>query len=251
VSKEMLRAATAEEATIATGPLRDEEVHVVVTARQLAASLPSAWQQAVKARLRTPFGEWLAAVRRDPGHGFWRHQDPISIVQRWAPGFPAERVHVITMPRSASDPAALWRRFASVIGVDPEHYEAPERPRNESMGAVEIELLRRVNVGLGDALPMRDPYLDNVREHLTRPVLLGHQGKVKFGVGAEYADWLVERSDQMIRELRDYPCQIVGDLDDLRPAHDVDLPSPDDVSDPVIADLAVEALARMLVNRST
>jgi len=248
VSKEMLSGATAEEATIATGPLRDEEVHIIVTARQLAASLPSSWQQAVKARMRVPFGQWLAAVRRNPGHGFWRHQDPISIAQRWAPGFPPERVHVITMPPDSSDPTALWRRFASVIGVDPDSYEAPEKPRNESLGAVEIELLRRVNVGLGDALPMRDPYLDNVRAHLTRPVLLRRPDKVKFGVGAEYADWLVERADQTIRELGDYGCQIIGDLEDLRPRHELGLPSPDEVSEADIAALAVEALAKVLIN---
>ncbi len=246
VSKEMLAGAHADQAASAIERLGDQEIHLIVTARQLAASLPSAWQQAVKGRAKVPFGEWLDALRADPSHGFWRHQDPISILQRWAPDFPAERVHVITMPRSSSDPAELWRRFAGVIGVNPDDYSTPDRPANESLGAVEIEVLRRVNVALGDRLPMRVPYLGSVNRNLTGPVLMPMQPKVKFGVPARHHGWLVERAQQMIDELAAYPCQVIGDLDDLVAAPQ-DLTSPDDVSEAELLDASVAAMAEMLV----
>jgi hypothetical protein len=251
VSKEMLSGAPAEATRIALDPLEGQRIHVVVTARQLAGSLPSAWQQSVKARMTIPFGEWLSAVRDNPDHGFWRHHDPVSIVRRWAPDLPAEQVHVIIMPAGSADPTELWQRFASVLGVDAAAYSTPERPPNESLGAVEIEMLRRVNAGLGRELPMREPYITNVRDAFTRPVLLDRSGpRRRFGVGSAYADWLTARAEQTIQELRGLPCQIVGDLEELRPSLDPDLPSPDDVTDAEIADMATSAIAQLLVDRA-
>jgi hypothetical protein len=250
VSKEMLSGASAEETRIALDPLAGQEVHVVVTARQLAGALPSAWQQLVKARGKTPFGEWLAALRDDPKHSYWHHHDPVSIMKRWAPGLPAERVHVMIMP-VGSDPTELWRRFASILGVDPAAYATPERTPNESLGAIEIETLRRVNIALGSELPMRDPYIHNVRDAFTRPVLLSRAGpKRKFGIPAEYAEWLDERAAQTIRELKELDCTIVGDLEELHPKLDPTLPSPDDVTDAEVADLSAKALAELLVARA-
>jgi hypothetical protein len=250
VSKEMLSGATAEATRIALDPLEGQEVHVVVTARQLAGALPSAWQQLVKARGKISFGDWLSALRDNPHHSYWHHHDPVSILKRWAPGLPAAQVHVIMMP-VASDPTELWKRFASVIGVDPAAYKTPERTPNESFGAIEVEMLRRVNLGLGEQLPMRGPYLKNVRDSFTRPVLLGTQReKRKFGVGPDYADWLNERASQTIRELQALDCTIVGDLEELRPKLDPTLPSPDDVTDAEIAELATQALADLLVMRA-
>lgn len=250
VSKEMLSGATAEQTRIALDPLEGQEVHVVVTVRQLAGALPSAWQQLVKARGKTPFGEWLAALRDDPQHSYWHHHDPVSILKRWAPDLPPEQVHVIVMP-VGPDPTELWKRFASIIGVDPAAYDTPERLPNESFGAIEVETLRRVNVGLGSALPMREPYISNVRDAFTRPVLLGKpREKRKFGIPAEYAEWLDERAAQTIQELRDLSCTIVGDLEELRPKLDPTLPSPDDVTDAEVAELATQSLSDLLIARA-
>ncbi|MGZ4484213.1 MAG: hypothetical protein ACXVW8_07800 [Nocardioidaceae bacterium] len=250
VSKEMLSGASAEQAEQAVARLAPQEVHVVVTVRELSGSMPSAWQQAVKARSTIPFRDWVAAVRADPGHGFWRHHDPLSILARWAPGFPADRVHVVTMPAPGSEPVELWRRFARVLGVHADRYTPPPRPRNESLGALEVELLRRTNLALGDALPMRVPYLRAVHKSLTGPILMGTPGRRKFGVAAEHRDWLEHRAQQTIEELRAHPCELVGDLDDLLPAVAPDRPGPDEVTDADLAERAVAALADLLVSRA-
>lgn len=249
VSKEMLSGATADQVAAARAAFGDLEVHVVVGCRALSSALPSAWQQLVKARDTRPYGAWLDALREDPDHGFYRHHDPLSIMRRWGAGLPAEQVHVVTVPRSASDPALLWRRFASAIGVDPDAYETPERPANESLGAVEAEYLRRVNVALGKRLPLRAPYHRNVHRPLTGPILVTAPDKRRFGVPERHAEWLAARSQQMIDELAAYPCTLVGDLDDLLPRLDPTAGSPDEVTDAEIAAVAVRASAELLANR--
>lgn len=248
VSKEMLSGASAEQVADAVAAFKDFEVHVVVGCRALSSSLPSAWQQLIKARDKRPYGEWLDAVRADPEHGFYRHHDPISIMRRWAAGLPASQVHVVTVPRSAADPTLLWQRFAAAVGIDPAGYSTPEKPANESLGAVEAEYLRRVNAALGTRLPMRAPYHRGVHQPLTVPVLINAPGKRKFGIPERHAEWLAERSQQLISELSAADCTVYGELDDLLPKIDPSLGSPDDVTDAEIAALAVQASAELLAN---
>lgn len=249
VTKEMLSGATPAQVGPALAALEGLDLHVVVGCRALSSSLPSAWQQLVKAHADIRYADWLENVRADPGHGFFRHHDPVSIMRRWARGLPADRVHVVTMPPSAADPTLLWKRFASAIGVDPARYRTPERPANESLGAVEAEFLRRVNAELGDRLPLRRPYYRGVQRPLIGPVLVDVPAKRRFGVPARHAAWVEERSAQMIEELAAYPCTVVGDLDDLRPRIDPDASSPDDVTDDEIAQVAVRATSELLVRR--
>jgi len=251
VSKEMLSGATPEQVGPALEALAGLDLHIVVGCRALSSSLPSAWQQLVKAHADIRYADWLANVRADPDHGFFRHHDPISILRRWAPGLPADRVHVVTMPRNAADPVLLWKRFAAAIGVDPDRYRTPERPANESIGAVEAEFLRRVNAELGDRLPLRSAYYQGVQRPLIGPVLATVAQKRRFGVPARHAEWVVERSARMIEDLAAYPCTVVGDLDDLRPRIDPDSASPDDVTEEEVARLAVTATAELLVGRAT
>lgn len=249
VSKEMLSGATAAQVGRALAALEGLDLHVVVGCRALSSSLPSAWQQLVKAHAGIRYADWLRHVRADPDHGFFRHHDPVSIVRRWAPDLPADRVHVITMPPDATDPTVLWSRFAAAIGVDPTRYATPERPANESLGAVEAEFLRRVNVELGDRLPLRRRYHEGVQRPLIGPVLLDPPDKRRFGVPAGYTAWLTERSDQMIADLAAHPCTLVGDLDDLRHRLGATAGGPDEVTDEEIARLAVTATTALLLDR--
>lgn len=237
VSKEMLSAASDRQAEKAVEPFRSTEVHLIVTARDLATSIPSWWQQSVRARISTPFGQYIQNLRDNPRDGFWLYQDPVSIMRRWAPNFPRDQVHLIAMPRGPGDPAALWRLFASVIGVDPDDYELPSKPANHSVGAIEIELLRRVNVALGDRLPTRMPYIKGVNDVLTRPILFDKTAApLKFGVPDEHTEWLLQRGNEIVEQLRSYPCEIVGELENLTPVLTPDRVSPDDITDTQLAE---------------
>lgn len=249
VSKEMLAPATAEQAAHAVERLDGAEVHVVITCRDLGGTLPSWWQQGVKAGSKIPFTSWLEGVRAHEEHGFWQHCDPVSILRRWAPDFPAERVHVVTMPARGGEPELLWRRFASVIGVDPAKYRTPRKLQNQSLGAVEVELLRRLNITLGDDLPVREPYLSTVHPWLINPLLLEEKAEpARFGLPDDFLPWVRERAQRSVEELRDYPCQLVGDLGDLA-VPPVSGPAPEHLPEGVVARRAVEAIALMMVTR--
>lgn len=255
VSKEMFSGAPRPRIERAMAGLRDVEVHLVVTCRALSAALPSAWQQGVKANFKIAFGDWLEEIRSGRRPGFWRHHDPVSILDRWGAGIPRERLHVVTMPPSSADPTLLWKRFASVLGVDPGDYETPEKPANESLGAVEAEFLRRVVVELDDEFPMRWPWMQQVHQPLVRDVLLespivAAATRRKFGVPAAYQDWVIERSQELVDSLAGYGCSVVGDLADLEPRLDRHALSPDDVTDEELAAFGMKVAAQLLRNRA-
>ena len=57
---------------------------------------------------------------------------------------PADQVHVVTVPRAGASPGVLWERFCGVVGIDPVRFPPTETPKNESLGVVSTELLRRL-----------------------------------------------------------------------------------------------------------
>src|SRR5690606_12765964 len=58
ISYELLAGASAEQVERALADLTGHEVHVVITARDLAGAVPSAWQERLKFGLTTPLEDW-------------------------------------------------------------------------------------------------------------------------------------------------------------------------------------------------
>ena len=121
------------------------EVHVLITARDLGRQVLASWQQYVKrGGLRTLQSFW------DKHHAdgasawkFWRNQDVPALAQRWLDaGADAVTLVVVGAPGSAHD--QVWRDMCDVLGLEHEPLPVPRRS-NRSLGAVEIEVLRRVN----------------------------------------------------------------------------------------------------------
>jgi hypothetical protein len=258
VSEEMLGAATAGEAASAIERLAPAEVHVVVAGRDLWRTVPSSWQQAIRARGIGGFGAYVSALRSGSYPQFWAHQTPLPILQRWGAGLPAEQRHLITVPPPGSDPELLWARFSEVVGIPAGlcRLDVDDGNANTSLGARETELLRRVNVSLGDSYPLRAPYVEVVHKNLLSPVLMRRPRGERFGVPAEHADWFDAAGHRMVDELKAYPCHVVGDLDDLLPvdvpvSRSADARSPDDVTDAEIAQTAVETIVGMLRHAET
>ncbi|THJ05295.1 hypothetical protein E7Z54_07340, partial [Nocardioides sp.] len=146
LSYELFSAASAEQAERALADLAGIDVHVVITSRDLARSVPSAWQERLKFGLTVPLEAWEPppphARRSEWG---WRTTDPAEVADRWGRTLPADHVHLVTVPRSAADPSELWRRFAGACGVGEVAIDVQVPRVNESLGAVGAELLRRVN----------------------------------------------------------------------------------------------------------
>lgn len=120
------------------------EVHVVLTVRDAAGTLPAQWQTSARNRGTMTWPEYVAAAIEDParrGHTFLRAQRARRILAEWGALVPPERLHVVTVPPAAAGPDLLWERFAQVLGIDPAL--APERtvPANPSTGYASAHLL--------------------------------------------------------------------------------------------------------------
>ncbi len=174
------------------------EVHVVITARDLARQIPSEWQQTVKDRSVLPYAVFCREVVEGGSHAaneFWARQDVADIARRWSTDLPPERVHVVAVPPAGSPPEQLLGMFTGLIGCDPASLATPGG-YNPSLGAEQAELLRRVNLALGDRLTdlrVKGGYRDVVRGTLAKGVLSHQQGAALL-LPAELAGWCREQS---------------------------------------------------------
>jgi hypothetical protein len=165
---------------------------------------------------------------------------------RWGDLVPPAQRHIVTVPQPGTPHDELWRRFAGILGVPDDIGGTVEPGSNPSLGAPEIELLRRVNAALGDSYPHRLPYQRVVHRHLVRAVLQERDNDVRFGVGLDRAGWVAELAEQQIKELRDYPCHIVGDLAELRPHRMDGSTSPDELDDRQVLAAAIETIVGLI-----
>jgi hypothetical protein len=245
LSHEMLCIASAEQAQGLFAALAPAEPHVVYTVRDLARTLPSEWQQAVRGGLTVGFDSYVRAVRdRTPdADSFAAMHDVASVLARWSTGLDPGHVHVVTVPGRAADPETLWQRFADVVGIDGEMAVADAGRANESLGAVEAELLRRVNIAVRDVDD--DPALVPwIRRHIALNLLAQRPRQQRFALRAGDFAWVVERARQTAELIETHGYDVVGELADLVPHATAEPgPHPDDVDADELADAAIETLA--------
>lgn len=222
-----------------------DEVHVVLTARDLGRVLPSAWQQRVKMGARQPYRRFLATVRRgEDGQKFWRYQDVPAILDLWSPGLPPERVHLVVVPPSGAPRDELWQRAAAVLGVDVTGLDTDARRPNDSLGLVEAELLRRVNERV--PRPERSPALTrHVKGTFVPEALVGSAARESFVVPERHVAWIRERSEAIVADLGASAYDVVGDLDDLLPADPRAGRTPDQATDDELLAAAQTVLTRL------
>ncbi|MFF5083184.1 hypothetical protein ACFY36_39585 [Actinoplanes sp. NPDC000266] len=247
ISSEGLGAATQTQAARALESFGAAEVHVVVAGRDLWRTLPSMWQQSIRGRSTWRFEDFLSAVEKGRYQAFWDEHTADRMLRRWGDLLPPGQRHLITVPPAGAPYDLLWQRFAGVIGVPADLCELAAPTANVSLGAAEIELLRRVNQALGDLYPHRVPYQRVVQRHLVDAVLKQRANTLRFGIGADRAAWVLSVAEEQIATLRDYPCDIVGDLDELRPvAVPVTGPTPDQLPDTQVLEAAIDTIVGML-----
>jgi hypothetical protein len=246
ISNEALGGATEAQAARAVASLRPAEVHVVVATRDLWRTFPSMWQQSVRARTTWRFETFIRAVEEGRFETFWEMHTGNRMLRRWGDLVPAEHRHLITVPPAGAPTGTLWQRFAGVFGIPDGVCELADPAPNTSLGAAEIEVLRRVNQALGDRYPHRTPYQQVVQKHLVNAVLRKSGNEIRFGVGMDRVDWVLDLADQQIKELRDYPCHVAGDLEELRPAGMKQVPTPDELPEGEVLRTAIETIIGML-----
>ncbi|GAB3029296.1 hypothetical protein GCM10011376_14670 [Nocardioides flavus (ex Wang et al. 2016)] len=222
-----------------------DEVHVVVTARDLGRVLPSAWQQRVKMGARQPYRRFLATVRRGEGdQKFWRYQDVAAVLGRWSAGLPGPRAHLVVVPPSGAPRDELWLRTSAVLGLDVTGLDTAARRPNDSLGLVEAELLRRINERV--PRPRRTPALTrHVKGTFVPEALSGSADRESFVLPARHHGWVGERSEALVADLRASAYDVVGDLDELLPAAPRSGRTPDDATDDELLTAARVVMTRL------
>ncbi len=224
-----------------------DEVHTIVTGRDLARQVPAEWQQTIKHGRTHRLREFYDLLRADdPTVAFGRAQDLVSIMHNWSQGLPPGRAHIVTVPPLGAPRDLLWNRFATLVGIDPGSVDQSVNRPNESLGRVEIETLRRTNVyAPRDIKSPRRQFL--TRQVLAEGILANRAGAQRFAPPADEHPWVVERGTAMVDTLRSQPYDVVGDLDELLPPSEpVTGLNPDDAAEGEVAQVAVETIATLL-----
>ncbi len=247
VSHELFSAAGPEQAARALTDLSEvaREVHVIVTARDLARQIPAEWQQRTKHGRSQQFLAFVEQVQGDPSIPFWRVQDVPAVLDRWSQGIDARRVHLVVLP-GAGAPSPLWDQTCTLLGVDGEGMPERAARRNESLSLAEAEVMRRLSGALNEGgVPKSTERL--LKSWFAEKILRSSSAPERIVLPPSAYPWVVERGHAMIKELTSRGYHVVGDLDDLAPPPDpVPGRSFDDLSESELNAVAIQALARFV-----
>ncbi len=248
VTHEFFGAASAEQASRALAALAPARVELVVTARDPLTVLTAAWQESLKYGERGPLEEFSREVSQSPLDVWnWRSTDAGEVLDRWARHLPADRVHVVVVPRTVSAVPSLWQRFAGLLVEDPDSYEVASSGRNGSMGLVQAEVLRRVTPHLTE-IDTGPAVRRWIRDYLGRRVLAGVDGE-RFRPSIARVEESRRRGEAMVERITAGGFHVVGALDDLRVDDKVlALRSPEDVTDAELTDEAARVVAEVLTD---
>ncbi len=231
------------------------DLHVIFTVRDLQRQLPAAWQEAIKNGSTLGFAEYVELISTadlqeddEKARRLWWAQDAAAILAKWRDVVANDHVHVVTVPQRGAPPDLLWRRFASVLGVDPAAVDATAIRPNASLGNVETNVLRRINQAIASSpTPLSGgEYIRSVKTPVGNGVLQSPGSRRPIHLTAAQAEWAAAQSVRIADELSTLGYQLVGDLDDMRPPPipapaeylDPDQPSAADERDAAIATLA-------------
>jgi hypothetical protein len=247
ISHEVFAGAADEQIERLVGDLSGADVHVVYGARDLARQLPALWQESLKNRRTKPYEAFLRRALRDnprsEGSGFWKAQDAVATLGRWAEWVPATRIHVMILPAAGAPPDALWKRLCRVIGIDPDGYDLDVSRANPSLTLADAEMLRRLNGLLPDDLPW-PVYERQVKRRFNRRADTRRPGD-RLRLPPEHRSRVLELAEASRAGLAASGYDIVGDLDDLIPA-DSGFGTLAPVPPETVTDAAVEMLAEVL-----
>lgn len=201
-----------------------DEIHVVLTVRDLARQVPSVWQENVKNQRRASLPAFVDAIAADAagtGTGtepFWEFQDYRRIVADWSAVIGAERVHLVTVPAAGTTTAGdgLWERFVRVLGADPADLTAQVPSTNKSLSAGQTELLRRLNDRLQPGDIEWHRYESLVKGVLIGEYLFATLDDAPETLSGDQLAWTAGMADGMVQALVDGGYPVSGTLDDLR-----------------------------------
>jgi hypothetical protein len=220
ISMEFLAPRQRPKIDLITEAFADSDIQVVLTARDLARTLPAMWTETMQNRGVRTWEEFLEAVHHPQegekiGQWFWRNQHIAGIAERWSEAVGREHFTLVTVPPKGAPPSTLWDRFASVADI-PEGLCDLDVRSNPGIDAASAMVLRALNERLeADGFDRQD------YERVVKGVL-AKQGFVRRGresvpLGLDER-WVRRRSRQELSRLRELDLRVVGDLADLEAA---------------------------------
>lgn len=212
ISHEFFCGARVRDITRIVEDLAPAEVHVVVTARHALDMLTAGWQEYVKNGGSAP-ADAVGQRRRGGSEFSWRTWDLGGVLRRWSKVVPPERVHVLTLPRPGEPPEQHWRNFAATVGITAD-LPLPQRAANQSLGVVQVELLRRLNSSLVERFSSPLDRGEWIRGRVAER-WLAQQEREPFTLAPELVEECRRRARRAVRLLRNGGFDLVGDLDAL------------------------------------
>jgi hypothetical protein len=248
VSMEFLSMASPRQARRAVRALEPADVHVVLTARDLARVVPGMWQETLKTGNTWSWSDYIAAVRDPdraaipPALGFWICQDLPAILGVWEQAVPRERIHVVTVPPPGAPQWLLLERFCEAVGLDVDTLSLDAPWSNVSLGAAESEALRRLNASLGEKAGQRQ-YQRVIKRVVARHLSETTPSSGRMSLPPEDQLWATKRAREMADVLAERRYHVVGDLEDLvpDPARPLSGRAPDDANDRDVLDASTRA----------
>ncbi|KRA38070.1 MULTISPECIES: hypothetical protein [unclassified Nocardioides] len=245
ISHEFFAGASAEQAWRMVEDLAPAQVELVVTAREPLGLFAASWQESLKNKAVASIEDYSRTVSSRPTDIWnWRTLDLRLVLERWSRAVPHDRIHVLPVDTSAPRDD-IWHRFAGVLGLTGEAYDLGESLRNESMGVVEAETLRRVNAHLDSFNNAFDKGV-YLRTFLADERLVPRGGE-RFWPSGERIEECRVRGTEAVAYLRAHAIDVVGDIEKLRVPDD--LPprrTPDSVTDAEMVATATELVAVLL-----
>ncbi len=217
ISHEILAPASAEKVARAMRDLRDFEVHLVYSVRDLGRQLPAAWQESIKQGRTWSFARFLDRTERGNAW-FARAFDLPSVLNTWGRNLPPDQVHVVTVPRTnLEEPDLLWHRFCRSMRIDPAWAPVDSTRSNQSLGTVETQLIRQLNRRMGRAVRRDTEYDELVLGVLAREQLSLHRRSAKVTLPPDRYDWAEEQGRLWVDWVRGSGVDLIGELDELLP----------------------------------
>lgn len=230
ISHEFFCPASAEQVAQAVEAFPDFQVHVILTARGVVDLFLSRWQEWIKNGAFRPIDNY-PRPKPHPSWG-WSTIDPGEVLRTWGSVIPHEQIHVVPMRSRSADPADLWHRFLDVVGLSADGLEPEPAGANQSLGIVEVEVLRKVNRRLRRAEGFASPRDRGrwIRGQLAEDTIRGLGRSERFRPGEDKLQELLAREEQMIESLETDGFDLRGSPVQLRSADVSQRRHPSDVT---------------------
>lgn len=253
ISMEWLAAAGPEQIRTIVEDLQPARVEVIFTARDLARTVPAAWQEFMQNRQEWTWEEFLEGVVADDrtstpaGRRFWAQQDLVRLLETWLDVVPREAVHVLTVPPPGAGQDVLWHRLCQVIGRAYRKSKLDGLGSNSSLGMESAELMRRLNRFAREEQLPQSVYLRAFKHDMAKAVLAGGSGaESKLLLPPDFHEWASREAARQVDWLEASGVHVVGDLQDLRPVPPAaGARQPADVPDGLLLDIALGTLVSM------